>query len=104
MGTIVYQNLLNLLLDEQDYSLDEILRITHERYGFDPEKTRFEIKINISICRDKIQLLPNQKYHKTGEFCDTSRMLGFIEKAPEGYFDGRLGLKKFYQELKKRYS
>jgi len=89
MGTIVYQSLLNLLLDEQDYNLDEILRIAHERYGFDPEETRFKIKMNIALCRDGIQLLPNQKYHKTSKFCNMDMMLGFIERAPEDYFDGR---------------
>ena len=103
MGTVIYQNLLNLLLEEQDYSLDEIVEIAHERFGFDREKTRLEVMMIGLIFKDSVQLLPNNKYRRIEDFGDVSWMLGCIETAPPGYFEVRPGLKKLYEEFEKKY-
>lgn len=103
MGTVIYQNLMNFLLEEQDYSLDEIVEIAHERFGFDKEKTRSEVMMTSLIFKDSVQLLPNNKYRRIEDFGDISWMLGFIGKAPPGYFEARPGLKKLYEEFEKKY-
>lgn len=107
MGTIVYTSLLDLFLDEDDYSLKEMVQIAHERYGFDEIETEFKIELQLLIIRSGIKLLDNGRYHKESEFLtdfDLNMMLGFLEKAPKGYFEERPpGLRKFYEDFEKKY-
>ncbi len=110
MGTIVYQNLLKLLLDEQDYTLDELIELANTRYGFDRKRTMHEFEFNLMIINlihkadPVIQELPDGKLHKVKDFhSNIEMMLGFIDKGPPDYFEARPGLKKFYEDLEKRY-
>nr|MCK4929898.1 hypothetical protein [Nanoarchaeota archaeon] len=104
MGTIVYESLLKLLLDEKDHTLDEIINIAVNEYGLDKSETRFHIGIIINISGNVIEKLPNGKYHKKEEFCrNLNIMLGGPERRPPGYFDSRPKLRKLYENLEKKY-
>lgn len=106
MGTIVYASLLRLFLDEGDFTLEEIIEMASEKYGFDKEHARMEIRLNVNMLkRYAIKELPNGKLQRVGEFPNFfEKMVEGPESLPEGHW-GRTNLKQkqFYIDLEERY-
>lgn len=64
MGTIVYQNLVELLLEEGDKSKEEIVKEAIERFGFPDEKElNLQVSMQLIIGRDYFKKLENGKYN-----------------------------------------
>lgn len=66
MGTIVYSNLVELLLEEGDKTKEEIIKEGISRFDFpDNHKISFEVTLQLEI-RERIGMLSkdkNEKYH-----------------------------------------
>ena len=108
MGTLLYEALVNMLLDEGDFSADELSAICQQRYHFsDYERQRSEIRLALnlaSLCDSHIVQLPSGKYHKSSELpINGSQMLGFLERADENYFSERPWLREVYEDFKVKY-
>lgn len=106
MGTIVYGSLLRLLLDEGDFTTEEVIKIAHERYSFDEKYSGMEIRLQINMLKKyAIKELPDGKLQRIKEFPNSMEsMTGGPESLPEGHF-GRTNPKQrqFYIDLKERY-
>ena len=102
MGTIVYHNLLSFLLDEGDCTLSELIEQGATRYDFDRNRMMFEFEMALKMMPNHIQLIGDGKYHKISEFADTDSLLGFVKRAPVGYFEAHPLWKKFYDDLEKK--
>ncbi len=104
MGTIVYQSLIHLLLDENDLSIEEMVEIAHNRYGFDKIKTKSEVELIFQFCPNAARLLGDGKYTVIRGFPGEVRdLLDFLPRAPSSYFEQRPLMRNFYEELEARY-
>lgn len=106
MGTVVFQSLAELLLDERNYSLEEMVSIGMQRYGMEEDELKFNLRMIVDIHTKytKNLLLINGRYHKNRTICnDMHLMLQGQENMPEGYFEGREKFRQLFLDLEKRY-
>jgi len=108
MGTIVYSNLIELLLEEKDKSEKEILDDAINRFGFSGKNLTGEIKMQLLINEKcgyykklddgKYRLIMNNNCHITGR----ENFLRILKDAPENYINERPHLKKLKEVLEEK--
>jgi len=99
------RGMLEFFLGQQDMSLDTILKLASKRYDFPSDETRERLKRVIEECGEAVEFLPETgQYQKKGELCNITKMLEFMRRQPEEYFEGRPGLKRFFTEFQKEYA
>lgn len=108
MGTIVYSNLVELLLDERDKSKEEIIEEAIKRFGFpDENKLIFEVGMQLIIGKDYFKKLGNGKYHMVEYPEGITNRESFLELlnrvSDENYFEQRPHIKKLKEALEKRW-
>lgn len=104
MGTVVYCNLVELLLEEGDKTKEEIINQSLERFGFSKDKLSFEVGLQLTMgektgffSRDKDGKYHLLKYHD-GMF-GREHFLGTLNESDEEYFRRNPSIKKLKQAL-----
>lgn len=104
MGTIVYGNLVELLLEEGDKSEAEIVNEAVNRFGFERENVDGKIMVALALMkRYNIEELPDGKYHlkfvNDSEIIGRGAFLNLLNKTSEKYLAPHiLKLKKALEE------
>jgi len=105
MGTIVYSNLVELLLEEGDKTEKEIINETIKRFEI-PEEQIIKIKLQLDISQDYFQKQKNGKYHLLKRIEDgifgRKVFLETLNKAPAEYLKERPWIQKLKEALEKK--
>ncbi|MEW6063179.1 MAG: hypothetical protein AB1571_02300 [Nanoarchaeota archaeon] len=106
MGFIVYEGLLDVVLDKGGISLGGITKAAQD-LGFDINNGSFMVDIN-TVLRFTQSLkyirLENGKYHKNKNLENSSKtLLNIFKKAPDAYFTERPWLSKLKERLELKY-
>jgi len=107
MGTVVYQNLVEFLLEEGDKTEEEIVEEAMKRFEFpNKDELTHEVRMQFIMGKDFFQKLENEKYRllKLDNSPITGRkaFLELLNNSPEGYFDTRPHIKKLYDALENK--
>ncbi len=107
MGTIVYGNLVELLLEEGDKTKEEIINESVNRFGFKEDRLSFEVGLQLDM-KEKTGFFykdGNGKYYllkyNDGVFGRKS-FLETLDKASEEYFKVNPSLKKLKEALEEK--
>lgn len=106
MGTIVYSNLVDLLLREGDKTKGEIISESINHFGFPEKGLDFKIDAALTLKQISGYVIKNEngKYSLSVEGIDKmikerKEFLEYLSKAPKDYFNERPHIKKLKQAL-----
>jgi len=108
MGTIVYSNIVELLLEEGDKTKEEICQEAIKRFEFPEENLSGNIGFDLLVKEKTGYVFKNkeEKYHLLSLYNDSiigrTKFLEILGDVPENYLKERPHIKKLKQALEER--